>query len=583
MVKALFTSLWAAVLLISCAKKSDLNEIEKIRSERYAHLGTPEMQLLPADNELSQKTKGANPPWLNWVLNSWLGWSPMGRSLMQSQNCEDLARHWSDFESLDDYFRSCEEILKNDSIFSYFQGLRTMTIRLSPEHHPFLQRVVFHLPDGVRLKAYLALKDTQKKRPLVILRLGLFAHIEQFQNERFLFTQMFEQSPFNMLIVENTSGTDFIKNNTRLSVGGFEEALQNQWLAQLLTRQDQPLSRLISHLHLMGMSLGGHGVLLNSFYNPLNENRFASLMAFCPAVQFEKSMEVFSRQGGWMAWAGDFWARARLAELNGALENFKTDGDLNYIEKAVAYVRSQYKGSVNYGSSIHWPSGLVDSKDLRSNNQFLEKELRDYKLATSNVLIFANLQDRFVPYELNSGWLKQQQQTEHRFANFHIQTLKYGNHCSFPDAYQWKPMAFLAQNYVLQKSPNFERQRVVIRPLPEKSFFKKENLQAQPESQNTDSNDKDIEILTQMRERFFIQWNSDQRVFFVQLQYFDQDHPRSQSYAVSLKDLDFDFPDHELSETEIEMAERWLYHNMQMAVSRKNRSESVSLTWMKAK
>lgn len=58
------------------------------------------------------------------------------------------------------------------------------------------------------------------------MRLGIFAGIEDFYADRAWAMMLFEQSPFNVLLVENMTNTDFVENNSRFSFGDSDEGIQ---------------------------------------------------------------------------------------------------------------------------------------------------------------------------------------------------------------------------------------------------------------------------------------------------------------------------------------------------------------------
>ena len=120
----------------------------------------------------------------------------------------------------------------------------------------------------------------------MILRLGVFSNVEEFLPERFLLMQIFEQGLANVLVLENSTGADFIANNQRWTMGGYDEGLQNMQVVRMLRRSSAPLSQLISSVHLMGVSLGGHGVLFASLLNQYNgqpeHQAIQSFTTFCP-------------------------------------------------------------------------------------------------------------------------------------------------------------------------------------------------------------------------------------------------------------------------------------------------------------
>src|SRR5205085_1851106 len=104
---------------------------------------------------------------------------------------------------------------------------RSLMISLPIEEHPFLRRVFLKLPNGFKLPGLLALKDTTARRPLIVFRAGIFGNSLDVMGERFLLIQIFEQSGFNVLMLDSLVSPEAIEMNTMYTAGGFDEGLQN--------------------------------------------------------------------------------------------------------------------------------------------------------------------------------------------------------------------------------------------------------------------------------------------------------------------------------------------------------------------
>lgn len=163
-------------------------------------------------------------------------------------------------------------------------AFNTINLQLDVEAHPFLTPVELNLEGQQKIKAWLGWHGDFKPRPLLIIRGGIFSSSSEFLAERFMWMQFFEQGPFNVLLVESSSGPDFIYTNDKISVGGYFEAQQNLWIAKRLRSKEEPIAKIISSVHLMGISLGGQGVLMAHQWNDLNDSPIESFLAYCPVV-----------------------------------------------------------------------------------------------------------------------------------------------------------------------------------------------------------------------------------------------------------------------------------------------------------
>jgi hypothetical protein len=218
---------------------------------------------LTRDNEKIERY----PVWMRWLLSDKLQFLPdfeddavtppcRAENLKARKNFEAYA------DQVTDYLKKCEPDIRsgwNDILSNTY---RTMMLRLDPERLPKARYVMFQLPGNIHLKGLLALKGLEKKRPLIILRLGIFSNVSEFLPERYLYYQLFEQSDFNLLILESNSSQEFIHRNKILALGGFDEGIQNFQVAKMVQNRNEPLSKYVKSVHLAGVSFGGHGVIL---------------------------------------------------------------------------------------------------------------------------------------------------------------------------------------------------------------------------------------------------------------------------------------------------------------------------------
>jgi hypothetical protein len=269
---------------------------------------TSRVQFPDESSPYADKTAGQYPLLLRVLLQDVLSWSPTGEGRSVSAKCspelwgarlqDPRVRVSVQLQGalIQKYLKDCKEEIETGVSSTSTSLTRMMTMSYQPQEHPFLHRVVFSLPGNIKLKGLLGLKGDLKKRPLIVLRLGIFANVEEFMPERAWLMMLFEQSPFNVLMVENMSGTDFIADNTRFSFGGYDEGIQNILLAQILKDPNEPLSRLVDSLHLFGVSLGGHGVLyasmLDELDSPKGQPLYNSFFGMCPVVNLEKNINV---------------------------------------------------------------------------------------------------------------------------------------------------------------------------------------------------------------------------------------------------------------------------------------------------
>ncbi len=412
---------------------------------------SPFMEIVTEGSNFSPDKMGEYPFWARAIRHDFFKWDPTGKSQSLSQKCdfyqqreEYLAPGAEVLGYLKQYFERCEKELQTGTNNLLANAYLTDFIKLHPSEHPYARHVVFHLPNGLNLKGLLALKGDSKPRPLVILRLGIFSNTREFFPERYIFLQMFEQSPFNMLILESMSGAEFLQNNTHYSLAGYDEGMQNYQVAKELTNSSEPLSQLIESVHLLGVSLGGHGVFYASILNELNRKVFSSFSAFCPLVQFQKTFEYHQSQGLSM-WIMNYWARNRMVSMSEIFPKLDQD---QFIPSMLSNIDLSYQEALSWDSSAALkrpPSSL--QKGFFAKNNFWS----DFQNIQTPFLIFATKKDPIVPFALNSKQLIEGP-LQIKGSNPAVITLEEGTHCTLPTAYNWRGWTEVMQSYILKNS-----------------------------------------------------------------------------------------------------------------------------------
>lgn len=511
--------------LESSAQRQFAGQFETSEIEWISQLQTPDLEF------------GKYPFIIRFLLNDLLSWTPTGQRQVYSSGCEP--KRWAqrlmdprikDIQLqgalLQKYFQDCEAELVTGLKSDTLNSLRFLTIGMDVADHPFMNRVQFNLPKGVKLQGLLALKGDFKARPLVIMRMGIYTNVEEAIGERFLMMSWFEQGPFNVLFLDNMTGALFVDQNKPLSFGGYDEALQNIQIARLMRDPKQPLSRLVSSVHFAGLSLGGNGVVYSSLlneHNPfLGKRLINSFLGLCPVVSLKDSLERLTAPGLNSAIV-DFWSQRRLAGVVARLE--QPPSTFQFLPSLVSEVVGQYRGGLTWDGSVALPRGLQNSADFWSVNDFLPR----YRDVVAPVLSFVTRKDDLVPAALNSERLKAR--------NFKVVKLNEGFHCTLPTAYHWDIWPHLFNAYFLSHSPEMKRQKTEI-PIPVVIDKSQRSI--------------NFEILPIQQERF------------VRLKIHGPFE--SKEIHLPLNGFDFTFHNSSLSVSEKQMLLRWLNHNLQLNI-----------------
>jgi pimeloyl-ACP methyl ester carboxylesterase len=523
------------------------------------------------DDPILNNASGRYPVFLNFLFQNVLSWIPSGAPKVMSPNCEPEV--WGarlqdprvkDAISLQGalvqkYFQDCAGDLATGNTSSFVNLSKMMTMKFQPQVHPFMRRVVVQLPGNVKLKGLLGLKGDFKARPFVIMRLGIFSSIEDFKPERAWAMMMFEQSPFNVLLLENMSSGDFVADNSQFAFGGYDEGLQNILVAKLLQDPMQPISRLVDSVHIFGVSLGGHGTLfaslLNDFNSPKNRPLIQSFSAMCPVVNLQDTMQNLTSGGAFSAMV-DLWSRERLKGLGSKMSAVNDYDNFSFLKKAVSEIARTYQGGLSYVSGIHLPPGMKDGADFWGLNDFW----KFYNNVKQPVLIVATDQDMAVPYALNSARL-QNKSMKVDSKNIRVVNLPEGYHCTLAIPYDWKALSTVLQSYVLSHSPNFKmEQKSLVVDLGDedwKEFYSAPaTLQLKVEEPDKDHNfvKLEIEVVNSAGKE------------------------KTLNLSLPLSDFDFRFFNKELTDPETEMLTRWLNQNLKVELLNE-KIPKIKISW----
>lgn len=527
---------------------------------------------MPSENSPLIDNPGRYPKPLNFLFESVFAWTPTGEAPEFSEVCsrERLQERLMDPRLhntlqlqgalVEKYFQDCRQELETGSQNTLVNAISIMSLTYQPQTHPFLRRVIINLPGNVKLKGLLALKGDLKRRPMVVMRLGIFSNVEDFRPERGWLMMLFEQSPFNVLVVENMTSNDFIANNSQFSFGGYDEGIQNIHIAKLLTSSEEPLSKIVQSVHLFGISLGGHGVLFSSLLNKFNssskDDLIDSFTALCPVVNLEPTMRNLT-ENGWRSAMVDMWSQQRLTGLSEKVPSLKQYETFHFMSKAVNEIARTYKGGLSYVSSVKLPPGMKDRGDFWGSNDFWGF----YQDVKQPVVIYATQQDSVVPFPLNSEKIRDGKM-KIKSKNLHVIDFPQGFHCTLPVPYDWSALATIFQSYILSHSPGFK--------LEVKTF--------------------DVELSDEEWKGFFDQGTHvkfkvqepETKAKFATLAFIvknSKNAEKSMRLSLPLSGFDFQFRNSQLSQSEKDMIVRWLNQNLKVRMKVQGGKPVLESSW----
>ncbi len=442
-----------------------------ISSQNFDQFNTAFMEIVKPGSEYFNEERPVYPVWSRVLLMDFLKYNPNPNEEATSPECNSLK--WLDenrqrsslagltdgstsiMESVGRYVQRCDDQMRSDWVSSLFSGYFAMMIKWNQKTYPYGRYVLFHLPNGNRVKGFLALKGDGTKRPLIILRLGIFADVTKFAPERFMFLQLFEQSPFNVLILESNSGNEYVFRNKKISIGGFEEGIQDFLIAKKLQDPSEPLSNIIESIHMMAFSMGGHGALFASLLSDWQAKKdlaatkkphpvIQSLLAYCPLINFRETLDFHLSQGP-QSKVFNYWMSHRLRGVEQVIPEIDPD---HFFQSVVDHVDQNYLGPAAYDESL--PLKAKMKEDLHkfwSENLFWEY----YHDVQTPVLILATELDPIVPFALNSQRLLNHYMDVGN-SQLKVVSFKAGVHCGLPGVYQWRPLASITQAFFLREA-----------------------------------------------------------------------------------------------------------------------------------
>lgn len=386
--------------------------------------------------ENSDQIKGRYPKPVKWFLEQSFGWKP-GLLRSKTLGCDRFLfeKKLQDLTSLEEklkwFEKNYQDCQPEESTSNFLNSMKNISQVYDFKNNPFYQSVTLHFPGDIKTKAIFAFKDFEK-RDLVILRPGIFASVEEIIAEKYLLMMLFEQSNFNLLVLENSTSPDHLFNNSKANLGGIKEGYENIFLASQLRKHPQ-FSQMIAKIHLFGVSLGGNGVLFANLLNQQNNYQyFDKTVLFCPVVDLSTSFEeggVASVKNYFM----DLWASLRLNSAIDQRGKFRFGFWQSLFNFQPRFVTSYY--DLAEKEFVLEPEFYKNFTPLKYSGNF-KQDLNFFKEITSwpkELYLFATKQDEIVNPATNYQRLVDMTSGLQKF-NF---LFPQGFHCSFPYAYNW--------------------------------------------------------------------------------------------------------------------------------------------------
>lgn len=376
---------------------------------------------------------------------------------------------------LRDFFVRCEAKLARFGLHHMLSLAKLGRVQYKFLENPHIREVKFTVretyPSGFVhtevVRGLVAQKPEAGPRPWILVKCGLFCSVSDSSLFRNLLMHGFDESPFNMIVLNANTGSEFYLDNQRVSIGGFDEGRQTVHIADYL-RRESPLRENISSLHVLGISKGGHAALYASDYNRYfrlanGKPPIDSVAALCPVIDLHASLKfIFERSLARSLFYRDFVTK--LEEAHPHVPVLQQLVDLNQLPQPNQIAPLVADGSLDYYSRLPLEWSLAPFQNFQLANpealwNFNNVAVYPEAIATPT-LVWAPRNDDIVQYSENAAKL-----AEHAGGranpNLFLLATGYGNHCGYSLAYGWDTLSAVLRAFVLSYSPEFVASRQV--------------------------------------------------------------------------------------------------------------------------
>ncbi len=439
----------------------------RTQASDFAKLRSPWLEILPAGVD---ESKPANRGPLKIPFSN----TPKGKKERATPNACSALELKSEMISagiepknqaraLQSFLDRCDKILQ-----PFPENRLIAMIRVEEGNYPLngrndLREIVLHLPYDSKVHGLLAIKDTVRPRPMLIVICGVGCNLSDGA-ARYLLTQTFDTMPFNVLILPNLAASDFVRDNRGFGMGGLEEGRQAFEVVRLFGREDSPFRKLITSFHILGISLGGNGALFTSAYGSFNNDNLVgpkinSVIGFCPVVDLKSTLLDVDRNDA----VGRHFANLvsetlikNFAYVFGSSRDMPTlykPGHKQSVPFLEQYIYPRYKA---LSTKNDFQLAPMTQGDLTTPEAFWNANnyLNYYSKVTIPTLLFYSEDDFIVSPKVNSKALRAALEVHpNPFVN--VVGVSKGAHCAAAEVYGDDIIDGALETFVLSHAPEF--------------------------------------------------------------------------------------------------------------------------------
>jgi hypothetical protein len=329
------------------------------------------------------------------------------------------------------------------------ETMENLFVDFDVSHTKHFRKVLFRPKPDLVFRGLFGIHDFDKKRPLVILRLGIHGNIDEFIAERFIGKALYEDLDANILVLESLTSHGFISSNEKISFGGVDEGLHTFFALKEIEKT--PLKNFISSQHIVAVSMGGNGAFVTALMDQVNGRHLKSIVEFCPLINIEETINQQQKSGLGPVLV-DLWNVRRLHSL---IDRYRSEPDVKDWWKSALDLKPKFTPTVLHlinkeraeplltvtdlnglFPGLKWPKGF--DEHLRKSNSLFH--LNDfwpwYQGVKTPVTIYTTPKDPLVPNEINAEKIFKGVQPGD-FSSLKFRRLEKSTHCGLASVYQW--------------------------------------------------------------------------------------------------------------------------------------------------
>lgn len=306
---------------------------------------------------------------------------------------------------------------------------------------PSVRMLTWTLDNKIKIRGFLFLKGAQK-RPLVIVRPGVFSHLKTSMAEKFILMQLFEEGPFHVMFLPGNTSQDYILDNHNFAINGDSEGKETFEILKIINSNKEPLNQWITQIHFVGISMGGQGLLktlllINESDELKNKNQFiGKSILLCPLIDLPSTLKHHN-ENWFYSKIIDFWFFFRLNSLKSALGLTQNNSLFNFKKNLIQ----------RHLTNTSHP--LQESNLPNITKSFLKKlTTLDFK----KILLITTKVDPVIPPDINFQILSRLEEQLH--LDLRPVILPRGFHCSLSSSYQWNPISTTLRGFLEPQSLN---------------------------------------------------------------------------------------------------------------------------------